>query len=713
MLRIDDGLPAPLGATWDGRGVNFALFSAHGTAVELCLFDPTGRKETRRVRLPGRTGEVWHGYLTGVYPGLLYGYRVHGPYEPERGHRFNPNKLLVDPYARQLFGRVRWHDAVFGYRLGAHRGDLIMDRRDSALLIPKGIVVDPAVTCNGARRENPTRRDWRDTLIYEAHVKGFTELRHDLPASVRGTYAALGHPAIVDHLVKLGVTAVELLPIHAFVDDRFLQERGLRNYWGYSTLNFFAPEPRYFGEGGAHGLRAAVATLHAAGIEVILDVVYNHTAEGNQLGPTLSFRGVDNAVYYKQPAETPRTTWDSTGTGNTLDLSHPRVLQMCLDSLRHWVEAYDVDGFRFDLASALARDPFAYSQRSGFLQAVAQDPVLSQVKLIAEPWDMGEGGYQVGGFPVGWSEWNDKWRDVTRSFWRGDPHRLPELARVLTGSRELYEPSRRHPWASVQFVTAHDGFTLHDLVSYNERHNEANGENNQDGHANNLSWNCGVEGPTSDAQVNALRARQKRNLLATLLLSIGTPMLLMGDELSRTQGGNNNAYAQDNPISWLDWEAGRARDPHLLDFVRALVRMRQGYDAFRRKTFLSGAILPESGLKEVYWLAPEGREMTDADWTQEMRRALGMQIGNDAQDGRRFLLLVNAAPDDVRFHLAGDFIAERFVQVFDTRLPAGMVRERPHMLRPGGAFLLEARSLALFQHEATAPPRKRGGLHER
>ncbi len=710
MQRMDDGLPAPLGAAWDGRGVNFALFTAHGTAVELCLFDPTGRKETRRFRLPARTNDVWHGYLTGLYPGQLYGYRVHGPYEPDRGHRFNPHKLLVDPYAKRLFGRVRWHDALFGYRLGAHRGDLTMDRRDSAPMIPKGIVVDPA-EWNGQPLERPLRRDWRDMLIYEAHVKGLTELRHDLPASVRGTYTALGHPAIVDHLVKLGVTAVELLPISAFVDDRFLQERGLRNYWGYSPLNFFAPEPRYLGEGGAHGLRAAIRTLHEAGIEVILDVVYNHTAEGNHLGPTLSWRGVDNAAYYKQPSDAPRMTWDSTGTGNTLDLSHPRVLQMCLDSLRHWVEAYHIDGFRFDLAATLARDPFAFNQRSGFLQTVAQDPVLSQVKLIAEPWDVGEGGYQLGAFPVGWSEWNDKWRDAVRGFWRGDPHRLPDFARVLTGSREIYEASRRHPWASVHFVTAHDGFTLHDLVSYDERHNGANREDNRDGHAHNLSWNCGAEGPSDDAQVNALRARQKRNLLATLLLSIGTPMLLMGDELSRSQGGNNNAYAQDNPISWMDWEEGAARDPHLLDFVRALARLRHGYGVFRRASFLNGVVSADTGLKDVYWLAPEGREMNEADWAQETRRALGMQIGNDAREERRFLLLVNAAPQEIGFRLPADFPAQRFVHVFDTGLPDGLVRERPHVLKPGGLFALEARTLALFQHQAAPTPHRAGGRH--
>lgn len=697
MLRIDDGRPTPLGATWDGRGVNFAVFSAHATAIDLCLFDPSGRKETRRIRMPARTEDVFHCYVSGVWPGQLYGLRAHGPYEPDRGHRFNPHKLLIDPYARQLFGWIRWHDAVFGYRVGAHRGDLTMDRRDSAHMAPKGIVVDPAEAWGD---DSPPRRPWSDTIIYEAHVKGLTAMRDDIGPAVRGTYAALGHPAIVDHLVKLGVTAVELLPIHAFADDRFLLERGLRNYWGYSTLNFFSPEPRYLGESGVHGLRSAIATLHAAGIEVILDVVYNHTCEGNQLGPTLSWRGLDNAVYYKTPSEAPRMTWDSTGTGNTLDLSHPRVLQMVMDSLRHWVEAYHVDGFRFDLASALARDPFDFNQRCGFLQAIAQDPVLSQVKLIAEPWDVGDGGYRVGGFPRGWAEWNDKWRDTTRAFWRGDPNQLPDLARALTGSREIYEISRRHPWASVQFVTSHDGFTLHDLVSYNDRHNEDNCEENRDGHNHNLSWNCGVEGPTDDPDVLAIRARQKRNLLATLLLSVGTPMLLMGDELSRTQNGNNNAYAQDNETSWLDWEAGAARDPHLFEFVRTLVRLRRDYASFRRTTFLSGRTLPETDLKDVYWLAPEGREMTPEDWSQELRRSFGMQIGNEGHGERRFLLLLNAAPEAVDFTLPEDFPASAFVHVFDTGVADGLVRENPFVLRPGGAFTLEARTLALFQHAA-------------
>ncbi len=699
MLRIDDGRPAPLGATWDGGGVNFAVFSAHATAVDLCLFDPTGRKEIQRIRMPARTEDVYHCYVTGVLPGQLYGLRAHGPYEPEHGHRFNPHKLLIDPYARELFGWVRWHDAMFGYRVGAHRGDLTMDRRDSAQMAPKSVVVDPAATWGDDR---PPHRPWSDTIIYEAHVKGLTISNEGIAPTARGTYAALGHPAIVDHLVKLGVTAVELLPIHAFADDRFLLERGLRNYWGYSTLNFFAPEPRFMGDGGANGLRSAIRTLHSAGIEVILDVVYNHTCEGNSLGPTLSWRGLDNAVYYKTPFEAPRATWDSTGTGNTLDLPHPRVLQMVMDSLRHWVESYHVDGFRFDLASSLAQDPFDFNQRSGFLQAVAQDPVLSQVKLIAEPWDVGDGGYRVGGFPSGWAEWNDTWRDTVRGFWRGDPNKLSDLARALTGSREIYEISRRHPWASVQFVCSHDGFTLHDLVSYNDRHNEANAEDNRDGHTHNLSWNCGEEGPTQDAGVNATRASQKRNLLATLMLSIGTPMMLMGDELSRTQNGNNNAYAQDNEISWLDWQEGAARDPALLEFTRTLTRLRKDYTSFRRTIYLSGKVLPESGLKDIYWLAPEGREMTPDDWNEDLRRALGMQIGNEGHGERRFLILMNAAPEDVDFILPADFNVQAFVHVFNTRLEEGLVRDDPFILKPGASFNLMARSMAVFEHSAGA-----------
>jgi isoamylase len=697
MFRIDDGSPMPLGATYDGKGVNFALFSAHATRIELCLFDAQGRRETDRIRMPRRTDQVWHVYLEGLRPGQLYGYRVHGPYDPRHGHRFNPAKLLIDPYARRLFGRIRWHDALFGYRPGAHRADLTIDRRDSAPMMPKCVVEDPSHHWGDDR---PPRRPWTDTIVYEAHVKGLTQLHPGVPAGLRGTYDALGHPAVIEHLVKLGITAIELLPIHAFADDRFLVEKGLRNYWGYSPLAYFAPEARYLGEAGAAGLKSAIRALHDAGIEVLLDVVYNHTAEGNHLGPTLSFRGIDNAVYYKLSPENLRHNWDCTGTGNTLDLSHPRVLQMVMDSLRHWVEVYRVDGFRFDLASTLARNPFDFSQRAPFLQACLQDPVLSRVKLIAEPWDLGSGGYQVGGFPIPWSEWNDQFRDTTRAFWRSDPGQLPKLTQVMTGSREIFEPSGRGPWASVNFVTAHDGFTLQDLVSYNERHNEANGENNQDGHAHNVSWNSGVEGPTDDPGILALRARQKRNLITTLLLSQGVPMLLMGDELSRTQGGNNNAYAQDNEISWVNWQEDNS-DPEFLTFVQTLIALRKRHDAFRRRDVLTGAVVPANGLKDVYWLAPEGREMTTQDWSDGLRRALGMQLGNDAPDGQRFLILLNAAPDAVVFHLA-KHPDGRWVQVFDTHLPEGLVRGTPTVLRSGGTFRLEPRSLVLFQYARAA-----------
>ncbi|SEF14765.1 glycogen operon protein [Rhizobiales bacterium GAS191] len=696
MRRVDEGAPLPLGANWDGRGVNFAIFSAHATAVELCLFDPSGRRESERFFLPCRTNQIWHGCLRGLLPGQLYGYRVHGPYEPSHGHRFNPHKLLIDPYARLLRGSIRWHDAIFGYRLGAHRADLTPDRRDSAPMMPKCVVEDPVHHWGDDR---PPRRAWNDTSIYETHVKGLTQLCPDIPAAMRGSYAALGHPAVIEHLAKLGVTAVELMPIHSFADDRFLVAKGLRNYWGYSTIAFFAPETRYLGEAGVVGLKAAIRALHDAGIEVILDVVYNHTAEGSHLGPTLSFRGIDNASYYKLAPDNPRYCWDSTGTGNSLDLSHPRVLQMVLDSLRHWVKVYHVDGFRFDLASTLVRDKYDASTQAGFLRAVGQDPDLCQVKLIAEPWDLGSGGYRVGNFPAGWSEWNDQFRDTLRAFWRGDPGQLPVLARVVTGSREIFEPAGRHPSASVNYVCSHDGFTLNDLVSYNDRHNEGNGENNQDGHGNNLSWNCGAEGPTDDIEIMALRARQKRNLLATLLLSQGVPMILMGDEMSRSQGGNNNAFCQDNEVSWLDWNSA-AIDPDLLPFVAALLHLRRRHEAFRRRNFHSGKVVAANSLKDVYWLAPEGREMTPDDWNDAQRRTLGMQIGNDASDGGRFLLLLNAAPETQIFHLYEDFPSASWVSVFDTGIATGMVGAAPIILNPGGTVSLEPRSLVLFQHGA-------------
>jgi isoamylase len=693
-MRLDDGMPYPLGATWDGRGVNFALFSAHASAVDLCLYQPTGRHETHRIRLPLRTDQVWHGYLEGVKPGQLYGYRVHGPYAPDKGHRFNASKLLIDPYTRRLHGRIIWHDALFGYRLGARRGDLTMDRRDSAPMMPKSVVDDPAYTWGDDR---PPRRSWSSTVIYETHVKGLTYLHPSVPLAMRGTYAALGHPAIIEHLVKLGVTAVELMPIHAFCDERLLIEKRLRNYWGYSTLAFFAAELRYLGAEGIAGFKVAIRSLHDAGIEVILDVAYNHTAEGNQLGPTLSFRGIDNASYYKLTPQDPRFNWDCTGTGNTLDVSHPRVLQMVLDSLRYWVEHFHIDGFRFDLASALVRDYYDVNERAGFLRAIGQDPTLARVKLIAEPWDLGEGGYRLGGFPPGWSEWNDQFRDTLRAYWRGDPGKLPALAQAITGSREIFGASGRHAWASVQCICSHDGFTLHDLVSYNEKHNEANGQDNNDGHPYNLSWNCGAEGETDNPKIAALRAQQKRNLLASLFLSIGTPMLLMGDELSRSQKGNNNAYCHDNEISWMDWEAGARTDPHLLSFVQTLAGLRKRYNVFGRHNFLSGTILP-NGLKDVYWLAPEGREMTPADWTDPLRRAFGVQIGNDSPDGWRFLILINAAPEPVSFTLSADFPSGYWVEVFNTRLPEGLVRDAPAILKRGETIELEHRVLVLLQH---------------
>jgi isoamylase len=700
MTRLDDGSPAPLGATWDGKGVNFALFSAHATAVDLCLFDSSGRREIEEYRLPQCSDEVWHGYVNGLRPGQLYGYRVHGPYEPAHGHRFNPRKFLIDPYARRLSGRIRWHDAVYGYRRDAHRADLTRDSRDSAPMMPKCVVEDPSHMWGG---DQPPRHASRDSLIYEAHVKGLTQLHPDVPMTMRGTYAALAHPAIVEHLVKLGVTAIELMPIHAFADDQFLVEKNLRNYWGYSTLAFFAPEPRYYGpEGdGVLDLKAAIRTLHEAKIEVFLDVVYNHTAEGNHLGPTLSFRGIDNRSYYKLSPDNPRFVWDVTGTGNTLDLAHPRVLQMVMDSLRHWVEAYHVDGFRFDLAPALARDPFEFSDRAGFLRAVGQDPVLSRVKLIAEPWDLGSEGYRLGQFPPGWSEWNDSFRDTIRAFWRDDAGQIAGLARALTGSREIFQRRGRQPWASIQYACSHDGFTLQDLVSYNERHNEANGEGNKDGHPHNLSCNCGVEGPTKDAAVLALRAQQKRNLLASVFFSVGVPMLLMGDEFSRTQNGNNNAYCQDNETSWLDWERGEKLDPDLLPFIQLLVGLRRSHDVFRRRRYLTGARVAKNGLKDVYWLAPEGREMTNEDWAEEERRTLGMQIGNDSADGQRFIVLLNASPRKVDFRLDPNLPGTAWTHVFDTQEARGRVRPPASILHPGGTFSVGARSLALFQLAAT------------
>src|SRR5579885_124360 len=583
--RILPGSPYPLGATWDGRGVNFALFSAHAVKVELCLFDRVDAHESERIVLPECSDHVWHGYLPDAGPGLLYGYRVHGPYEPERGHRFNPHKLLLDPYARLIRGRLRWSDAHFGYRIGSPREDLSFDRRDNARGMPKCQVIDPAFTWGVDR---PPCHAWSESVIYEAHLRGFTMRHPELPENLRGTVAGFAGAPVIDYLKGLGITAIELLPVQAHVDDRYLIERGLTNYWGYNTIGFFAPEPGYLSSGRLHEFKTMVARLHDAGIEVILDVVYNHTGEGNQLGPTLCFRGIDNASYYRLQPDAPRYYVDDTGTGNSLNLTHPRVMQMVMDSLRYWTGEMHVDGFRFDLASTLGRGPQGFDPHCSLFSAMRQDPLLARVKLIAEPWDLGPGGYQLGHFGAGWSEWNDRYRDSVRRFWRGDAGALPELATRITGSADLFDHDGRHPRASINFLTAHDGFTLQDLVSYEHKHNAANGEDNRDGRDEAYSANYGIEGPTDDENILALRRRQRRNMLATLLLSQGTPMLLAGDEFGRTQRGNNNAYAQDNEISWVDWEAIDDDTRGDIGFVRRLLNLRRQHSALRWPRFLHG-----------------------------------------------------------------------------------------------------------------------------
>ncbi|MFM2043427.1 MAG: glycogen debranching enzyme GlgX, partial [Pseudomonadota bacterium] len=607
QTTVRPGRAYPLGATWDGFGVNFALFSAHAERVELCLFDETGNREIERVTLPDCTDEVWHGYLPDARPGLLYGYRVHGPYDPCRGHRFNPHKLLLDPYAKALVGGIRWSDAHFAYRVGSAREDLSFDRRDNARGMPKCRVIDPAFTWGPDR---PPAVPWADTVIYEAHVRGLTRLHGGVAKPLRGTFAGLAGQPVIDHLKAIGVTAIELLPVHAYADERHLVEKGLRNYWGYASVGFFAPEPAYMSGRTTREFKTMVARLHDAGIEVILDVVYNHTGEGNHLGPTLSFRGIDNASYYLLNPHDRRFYVDHTGTGNSLNIAHPRVLQMVMDSLRYWVEEMHVDGFRFDLATTLAREPHGYDPGSGFLDAVRQDPVLSRVKLIAEPWDVGPGGYRVGQFPPGWGEWNDRFRDTVRRYWRGDEGMLPELAARLTGSADLFEHGKRKPWASVNYVTAHDGFTLMDTVSYAHKHNEANLEGNRDGHDANFSANYGVEGASDDPAVRALRLRQARNLMATLLLSQGTPMVLGGDELLRTQQGNNNAYCQDNPISWVDWTAGGVDGAEMTAFVARLTALRRAHPVLRRGRFLHGRERSADGIADIAWITPQGMEKT-------------------------------------------------------------------------------------------------------
>ena len=680
--------------------MNFALFSEHAEKVELCLFDQAGRRELQRVEVREQTDQVWHCYLPEARPGLQYGYRVYGPYDPAKGLRFNHHKLLLDPYAKQVVGDLKWSDSHFGYRIGHRLEDLSFDRRDSAPGMLRSIVIDQAFTWG---MDQPPRTPWHRSVFYEMHVKGFTIRHPQVPASLRGTYAGLGTAPVVDHLLKLGVTAIELMPVHYFIDDRRLIEKGLRNYWGYNTIGFFAPESRYLATSSINEFKTMVKTMHSAGIEVILDVVYNHTAEGNQLGPTLSFRGIDNTVYYRTLADNPRYYMDYTGTGNTLNMRHPRVLQLIMDSLRYWVLDMHVDGFRFDLAATLARELHEVDRLGAFLDIIHQDPVLSQVKLIAEPWDLGEGGYQVGKFPVGWAEWNDRYRDAVRSYWKGDGGQIGELAYRITGSSDLYARSGRRPYASINFVTAHDGFTLQDLVSYNEKHNEANGENNRDGTDNNRSWNCGAEGPTEDTAINALRAQQKRNFMVTLLLSQGVPMLLAGDTIGRTQRGNNNAYCQDNEISWLDWESADPKN-ELATLVQKVIALRRNHPVFRRRNFFQGRAIKGVGVKDILWLRPDGQEMSDEEWNQANARTLGMFLSGSAVDeidergqpvtDENFLLLMNAHHESVPFQLPAAESEMSWVVLVDTSNESS--RSPGVQYSAGASYPLQARSLALL-----------------
>jgi isoamylase len=694
------GRPYPLGATWDGEGVNFALYSEHAEKVELCLFDASGKRETFRLSLPEQTDMVWHGYLPEIRPGQLYGYRVSGPYDPEQGHRFNPHKLLLDPYGKATNGGIRWSDAHFGYRIGHKQEDLSFDRRDDASVMPKNRVIDPAFTWGSDR---PPRVPWHDTIIYELHVKGFTKCHPDVPEHLRGTYAGLATAPVIEYLTRLGVTSIELMPVHSFVDDRRLVERGLRNYWGYNTIGFFALEPRYLAEKSIREFKTMVKVLHSAGLEVILDVVYNHTAEGNQLGPTLSFKGIDNSAYYRLMPDNPRYYRDYTGTGNTLNVRHPRVLQLIMDSLRYWVLDMHVDGFRFDLAATLARELHEVDRLGAFLDIIHQDPVLSQVKLIAEPWDLGEGGYQVGNFPVGWAEWNDRYRDTVRSYWKGDGGLVGDLAYRLTGSSDLYAHSGRRPYASVNFVTAHDGFTMQDLVSYNEKHNEANGENNRDGNNDNRSWNCGVEGPSDDPNILALRAKQKRNMLATLLLSQGVPMIYAGDEIGHTQQGDNNAYCQDNEISWIDWSL-QPNDRDLLAFAQRMIDLRKRHPVFRRRHFFPGRPIKGGNVKDVLWLSPSGQEMNEEQWRDASTHCLGMFLAGQGLDetderGRKlgdenFLILLNGYYQDAPFTLPSFHPGMRWVAWMDTSRENGLRNADAH--DAGTLYPLQARSMAVL-----------------
>jgi isoamylase len=677
-MRVWPGSPHPLGATWDGEGVNFAIFSEHATAVDLCLFDDAGDAEpSTQVSMPVATDRVWHAYLPDVRPGTLYGYRVDGPYQPDQGHRFNRNKLLIDPYARAVSGEVRWSDELYGYTIGDEAADLSFDTRDSAGGMPKCVVIDPAFTWGDDR---PPATPWNRTIIYECHVRGMTMRHPGVPEHLRGTYLGLASDPVVDHLLGLGITAVELMPVHQFVNDRHLIEQGLANYWGYNSIGFLAPHVGYATGGLGNQVtefKSMVRTLHRAGLEVILDVVFNHTGEGNQLGPTLSLRGIDNAVYYRSPADDPRYLVDYTGTGNSLNILHTRTMALIMDSLRYWVTDMHVDGFRFDLAPVLVRG-FEAGQPSAFFEIIQQDPVLSTVKLIAEPWDVGPDGYQLGRFPPGWSEWNGAYRDAVRRFWKGDAGMVPEVASRLGGSSDIYAPSGRRTYASVNFVTCHDGFTLTDLVSYDERHNEANGEGNRDGASDNNSRNWGVEGATDSVRIERVRDRMKRNLLTTLMFSQGVRMLLGGDEIGRSQHGNNNAYCQDNELSWLDWDIGETA-VELCEFVRQLTRIVADNPILRRRDFLTGVDGPDLPMKDVTWIRPDGEEMTEDDWADPENRTIGMLLLGRAADevdfrgrsarGDTLMLLLNAGTRSRSYTLPKVAEPGRWEELLNTARP--------------------------------------------
>ena len=706
-LKKWPGKPYPLGATWDGEGVNFAIFGENATGVELCLYDSgDSTREVARIPITEQTDYVWHIYLPGVQPGQLYGYRVNGPFDPKHGHRFNPNKLLLDPYAKSINGRIEWNDTLFGYPVNSKDPDrdLTLDTTDSGPFVNKAVVIDPSFDWGEDKRFNIPLHD---SIIYEVHVKGFTERHPGIDPKLRGTYAGMASPPAIDYLKALGVTAVELLPVHHFVYDKSLLDKGLTNYWGYNSIGFFAPHSDYSSAGSmgeqVREFKAMVKTLHAAGIEVILDVVYNHTAEGNQYGPTISFKGIDNVPYYHLVVDDQRYYMDYTGTGNTLNMPHPRTLQLVMDSLRYWVTDMHVDGFRFDLAAALARGLFEAGKLSSFFDVIHQDPILSQVKLIAEPWDVGEGGYQVGNFPVLWAEWNGKYRDTVRRFWRGDESQVSELAYRLTGSSDLYQSNGRMPYASINFVTAHDGFTLNDLVSYDQKHNEPNKEDNKDGENNNLSWNCGVEGPTDDPKIIALREKQKRNFLATMLLSQGVPMISHGDECGRTQQGDNNAYCQDNEMTWMDWEWDD-KDKELFDFTSDLIRIRKDFPVLHRRKFFAGRKIQGTDITDIRWVRPDGADMTAEEWNNSKVRSLGMILNGQVMDEYNergehvrddvLLICINAYWENVPFTIPGKKADDDWEVLVDTDDP------RPSQSRVyccGDTLDLKPRSLVMLR----------------